>query len=113
MSDDWMLDLGSVNESARITINGIPAGLCWSVPFTMKVGSFLKPGKMNTIDIDVTNLPANRISDADRKGVKWRIFKEINFVDVLYKNTTYGEWPVMPSGLTQAPRLIPLKLKSE
>ncbi len=111
--DDWMLDLGSVNESARITINGKPVGICWSVPFTMKVGSYLKPGKVNTIDIDVTNLPANRIADADRKGVKWRIFKEINFVDVLYKNTTYGEWPVMPSGLTQAPRLIPLYLKSE
>lgn len=111
--DDWILDLGSVNESARITINGKPVGICWSVPYTMRVGSFLKLGKVNTIDIDVTNLPANRIADADRKGVKWRIFKEINFVDVLYKNTTYGEWPVMPSGLTQSPRLIPMNMKSE
>jgi hypothetical protein len=68
---------------------------------------------MNTIDIDVTNLPANRIADYDRRGVNWRIFKEINFVDVLYQKTTYGGWPVMPSGLTQVPRLIPLYLKSE
>jgi len=77
------------------------------------VGAFLKPGKVNTIDIDVTNLPANRIADYDRKGVNWRIFKEINFVDVLYQKTTYGQWSVMPSGLTQSPRLIPIYLKPE
>jgi hypothetical protein len=113
IADDWMLDFGTVNESARILVNGQPAGLCWSVPFTLNVGKWLKPGKVNTIDIDVTNLPANRIADYDRRGIKWRIFKEINFVDVLYKNTTYGEWPVMPSGLTQVPRLVPMYLKSE
>ena len=112
-ADDWMLDFGTINESARIFINGQQAGICWSVPFTLKVGSLLKPGKVNTIDIDVTNLPANRIADYDRRGVNWRIFKEINFVDVLYQKTTYGDWPVMPSGLTQVPRLIPLYLKSE
>jgi len=112
-ANDWLLDFGTINESARITINGLPAGICWSVPFTMKVGSFLKPGKVNTIDIDVTNLPANRIADYDRRGVKWRIFKEINFVDVLYQKTTYDKWPVMLSGLCQTPRLIPMYLKSE
>ncbi len=112
-ADNWTLDFGWVHESARVFINGEPAGICWSVPFTMNVGSLLKPGKVNTIDIDVTNLPANRIADFDRRGVKWRIFKEINFVDVLYKNTTYGDWPIMPSGLTQVPRLIPMYLKSE
>ena len=110
---DWMLDFGTVNESARVYINGQPAGICWSIPFSLQVGNLLKPGKMNTIDIDVTNLPANRIADYDRRGVNWRIFKEINFVDVLYQKTTYGEWPFMPSGLTQTPKLIPLYLKSE
>ena len=113
IATDWMLDFGSINESARVYVNGQPAGICWSVPYTLNIGKLLKPGKLNTIDIDVTNLPANRIADYDRRGIKWRIFKEINFVDVLYKNTTYGEWPVMPSGLTQTPRLIPLYLKSE
>lgn len=112
-SDEWVLDLGTVNESARVYVNGQFAGICWSVPYTIKIGSYLKPGKLNTIDIDVTNLPANRIADYDRRGVKWRIFKEINFVDVLYQNTTYGNWPVMPSGLTQAPKLIPMFLKTE
>jgi hypothetical protein len=112
-ADDWMLDFGTISESARITINGVPAGLAWSLPFRINVGEYLKPGKTNTIDMDVTNLPANRIADYDRRGVKWRIFKEINFVDVLYKNTTYENWPVMPSGLTQTPRLVPLYLKKD
>jgi hypothetical protein len=112
-AEDWMLDFGLINESARVTINGQPVGICWSVPYTMKVGKYLLPGKKNTIEIDVTNLPANRIADYDRKGIKWRIFKEINFVDVFYKNTTYGEWPVMPSGLTSAPKLYPLVKKTE
>jgi hypothetical protein len=111
-ADDWMLDFGTISESARIIINGQPAGMSWSLPFKIKVGKYLKLGKINTIDIDVTNLPANRIADYDRRNVKWRIFKEINFVDVLYKNTTYGNWPVMPSGLTQTPRLVPLYLKA-
>jgi hypothetical protein len=112
-ADDWMLDFGLLCESAKVYINGQYAGLCWSLPFSLQVGAFLKPGKENTIDIDVTNLPANRIADYDRRGVKWRIFKEINFVDVLYQNTTYEGWPVMPSGLIQSPRLLPQYLKTE
>jgi hypothetical protein len=112
-ADDWMLDFGMISESARITVNGQPAGICWSLPFTLRIGKFLKPGKENAIDIDVTNLPANRIADYDRRGVKWRIFREINFVDVLYQKTTYENWPVVPSGLTQTLRLVPLCLKTE
>lgn len=112
-ADDWMLDLGMVSESARITINGQPAGIAWSLPFTINVGKYLLPGKLNKIEIDVTNLPANRIADYDRRGVDWRIFREINFVDVNYQKTKYDKWPVMPSGLTQPVKLIPLFLENE
>jgi len=110
-ADDWRLEFGSLSESARIIINGKPAGTVWSIPYTLNVGEFLKPGKSNTIVIDVTNLPANRIADYDRRGVKWRIFKEINFVDVTYRPSTYDKWSVMPSGLTQPVRLVPLYVK--
>jgi hypothetical protein len=47
----------------------------------------------------VTNLPANRISDLDKKGVKWRKMEEINVVDINYKKTTYDEWAPVESGL--------------
>jgi len=110
-ADDWTIDFGTISESARVSINGQPIGIIWSLPFTAQVGAYLKPGKINTIEVDVTNLPANRISDYDKKGIKWRNFKEINFVDVLYQTTLYDQWPVMPSGLTQPVKLIPLYKK--
>lgn len=111
-ANDWMLDFGNISESAHITINGKYIGALWCLPFEINAGKYLKPGKSNTIIIDVTNLPANRIADMDRRGVEWRKFKEINFVDVAYKNTTYEKWPVMPSGLTQEIKLIPLYIKN-
>jgi hypothetical protein len=65
----------------------------------------LKAGK-NTIRIEVTNLPANRIADLDRKGVKWRKMEEINVVDINYKKTLYDNWEPMPSGLNSQVRLL-------
>ncbi|MDP4278748.1 MAG: glycosyl hydrolase family 2, partial [Bacteroidota bacterium] len=111
-ADDWRLNLNGLAESARVYLNGQYAGEVWSLPYTLNVGRFLKPGKANLIEIDVTNLPANRIADYDRRGVKWRIFKEINFVDVTYNKTLYDKWPIMPSGLTRPISLEPLYIKS-
>jgi hypothetical protein len=107
-ADDWMLDLSGLAESAKVYVNGQLAGTVWSLPFYLRIGSYLKPGQLNRIDIDVTNLPANLIADYDRRGVNWRIFKEINVVDVRYQKSSYAQWPIMPSGLTQPVKLIPL-----
>lgn len=108
-ADEWLLDLGVVSESARIRINGQSVATVWSLPFQQYVGAYLKPGKTNVIELEVTNLPFNRIADYDRRGVNWRIFKEINFVDVNYKRTRYDSWATAPSGLTQPVRLQPYK----
>lgn len=107
-ADEWMLNIEGLCESAVVKINGVNAGTVWSLPYTINVGKLLKPGKTNLIEIDVTNLPANLIADYDRRGVEWRIFKEINFVDVAYKTTKYDKWPVMPSGIIKPVRLTPL-----
>lgn len=109
-ADEWLLDLGDVRESARVRINGKEAGTVWAVPFQLKTGALLKPGR-NRIEVEVTNLPANRIAAYDRKGIKWRIFNEINMVDLKYRKTTYGHWSPMPSGLNGTVRLIPMKRK--
>lgn len=109
-ADDWMLDLGDVRESARVRINGQDAGCAWAVPYTLRVGELLKSGT-NTIEVEVTNLPANRIAQMDRDGKKWRIFKEINVVDLNYKTTTYAHWQPLPSGLNGNVRLIPINVK--
>lgn len=108
-ADDWILDLGDVRESARVRINGQDAGIAWAVPYRLKVGQWLKPGE-NTIEIEVTNLPANRIADMDRRGEKWRIFNEINVVNLQYQSTPYNHWEPLPSGLNGEVKLIPVSV---
>ena len=110
-ADEWVLDLGDVRESARVRINGKDAGTAWCVPFQLTVGQYLKPGK-NTIEVEVTNLPANRIAEFDRQQVPWRRFKEINVVDLNYKKTGYAHWEPLPSGLNGQVKLIPMKKKA-
>ena len=94
----YRIDLGDVRESARVYINGTYVGCAWCVPFTLDFDDILHEGE-NTIRIEVTNLPANRIAAYDRRGVKWRKFNEINVVDINYKRTTYDGWKPVPSGL--------------
>ncbi|MBE6287375.1 MAG: glycosyl hydrolase family 2 [Mediterranea massiliensis] len=97
-ADNYQLSLGDVRESARIRINGQEVATLWAVPYTCMVGPYLRQGE-NTIEIEVTNLPANRIADMDRNGIVWRIYKEINLVDLNYKKTGYGHWEPVYSGL--------------
>ena len=100
----WMIDLGDVRESARVYINGQFIGCAWSVPFVLDCQQALQVGT-NEVRIEVTNLPANRISELDRQGVKWRKMEEINVVDIHYKKTLYDQWEPMPSGLNSSVRL--------
>ncbi|MEI6949242.1 glycosyl hydrolase [Paraflavisolibacter sp. H34] len=106
---DYELALGKVAESARVWINGKEVGLLWSIPFTARVGKYLQPGK-NSIRIEVANLMANRIRDMDRKGIPWRRYHEINFVNINYKPFDASVWPVQPSGLEGPVTLRPLKV---
>lgn len=76
-----------------------------AVPFVLDCVDALKKGK-NTLRIEVTNLPANRISDLDRQGIKWRKFNEINVVDINYKKTTYEGWTLVKSGLNSEVKLV-------
>ena len=101
----WIIDLGDVRESARVYINGQFIGCAWSVPFVLDCKQALKVGT-NELRIEVTNLPANRIADLDRRGIPWSKMEEINVVDINYKKTTYDQWEPMPSGLNSEVRLI-------
>ena len=107
LSDDYLLDLGRVAESARIWINGNEAGILWSIPFNIKIGKFLQPGE-NTITIEIANLMANRIRYMDQANIPWCIFHEINFVNINYKPFDASGWDPMPSGLLGPVTLIPL-----
>lgn len=95
----WQIDLGDVRESARVYINNVEIGCAWAVPFVLNVPQqVLKKGR-NSLRIEVTNLPANRIAELDRQHVPWRKFEEINVVDINYRATTYAAWEPVPSGL--------------
>ena len=104
----WAINLGDVRESARVYVNDTFVGCAWSVPFILDCKDAFKAGK-NTLRIEVTNLPANRISEMDRQGVKWRKFDEINVVDINYKKTSYANWEAVKSGLNSDVTLLKLK----
>jgi hypothetical protein len=105
---DYLLQLDKLHESARIIINGVDAGLIWSLPHELKVGKYIKQG-VNTISIEVCNLMANRIRNMDRNKEVWRNYHEINFVNINYKSFDASNWKVLPSGLDGDVKLIPLK----
>lgn len=103
-----MLSLGDVRESARVRINGREVATLWAVPYRCMIGQYLRPGK-NTLEVEVTNLPANRIADMDRREVKWRIFKDINIAALGYKKGDYAGWQPVSSGLLGPVVIVPME----
>jgi len=100
-----ILDLGDVRETARIKMNGKEVATLFAVPYRVDVTSYIRKGK-NKLEVEVSNLGANRISKLDREGVEWRKFNEINVVDLNYKNTRYDQWIPVLSGLCSSVRLL-------
>jgi hypothetical protein len=107
-ASDWLLQLGEVDFSARVKVNGHDAGTLWSVPFRLRIGKYLKPGK-NSLEVDVTNIGANRIASYDRKGVYWKKFEDINVVNMAYKPFDASSWGPVPSGLLGPVTITPLE----
>ena len=108
LPDGWILDLGQVRESARVYVNGHYVGTVWSVPYRIDIAPYIKKGK-NTIELEITNLQANRIRDYEKRGVEWRRFKDANIASVTGAKTfSFGDWPVTPSGLTRPVTLTPI-----
>jgi hypothetical protein len=93
-----ILHLSELKDWAKVTINGIEIGKVWALPFQIQVPKgILKMS--NHIEIEVTNLSANRIRDLDKQGIVWKNFHEINFVDIRYKPFDASKWAVDPSGI--------------
>jgi hypothetical protein len=108
INDEWILDLGRVCESARVNLNGQDLGTLIAAPFQMRLSKLVRQGH-NTLQIDVTNLAANRIADLDRRGVKWKIFRDINIVSPgRYGVFDAGDWPERDSGLMGPVTLTPM-----
>ena len=104
---NFVLDLGRVAESARVRLNGKELGAVIAHPFRIHTGSLR--ARDNLLEIDVTNVSANRVRDLDRRGVQWKIFHDINYVAIDYKPFDASQWPVRTSGLIGPVTLTPVK----
>jgi hypothetical protein len=118
-----ILDLGTVADIARVSLNGRAAGVLWKPPFRTDVTTFLKEGT-NTLEIRVANRWVNRLigdeaipSDLtyQKPGVsKFTDGKLLALPDWLYdsakksgyKRHSFASWkhyevdsPLLPSGL--------------
>jgi hypothetical protein len=110
----WSLDLGKVFESARVRLNGRVLGTLIGPSFRLTIDRPLLSAE-NTLEIDVSNLMANRIAALDRDGVRWRKFSNVNFPARLAENRgsdglfSAATWQPLDSGLLGPVTLTPLR----
>ncbi len=72
----------------------------------------MAPAGPNTLEIDVTNLAANRVRDLDRRGAAWKTFHDANVVNIDYKPLDASSWPLRDSGLLGPVTLQRLRVSS-
>jgi hypothetical protein len=101
------LDLGRIGHSARVRLNGESLGTLLVSPFQMILPPLRPRG--NLLEIEVTNTSANRIRDLDRRGVVWRRFRDINYVNIAYQPFNAAGWPVTESGWIGPATLTPVR----
>lgn len=102
------LDLGKLSSSAQVFVNDELVGTSIREPFTLSLpAELLKTGK-NQLRVEVATLADNRIREMDRSEKPWRIFYDINFVNIDYKPFDASDWDVSTYGL-----LGPVTLKVE
>lgn len=109
----WRLALGEVRESARVRLNGHDLGTLIGPTYDVVFDADLLEER-NVLEVDVSNLMANRIAAMERAGTPWKIFYNVNFPPRLRENM--GErgvfdasgWEPMPSGLLGPVTLTPM-----
>jgi hypothetical protein len=124
-----ILDLGTVRDLARVTLNGKDLGVLWQAPFKLDITSALKTGG-NLLEIAVTNTWHNRLVGDEQfpadfewgedRGEKGHAMK--SYPDWFIKNQPRPEqgrkcfvvWyyhrkdtPLLPAGLIGPVQLIP------
>jgi alpha-L-rhamnosidase len=114
-SERWQLDLGAVADSARIRLNRTTLTTLIGSPYRVILNrSQLRA--MNTLEVSVTNLSANRVRDLDARGVDWKKFYNVNFPARLPENRgadglfSAARWQPLESGLLGPVTITPLAL---
>ena len=109
----WLLDLGKVNETAEIFLNGKKLVTLIGPAFkTIIPSSYLQQN--NKLEIIVANLMANRIAYMDKYNLPWKIFYNTNMPARRRENVKNGlfdasSWNPLPSGLSGPVTLTPMK----
>ena len=76
-ADKLFLNLGKVNNMARVKLNGKDLGIVWTTPYEVDITNAVKE-KNNQLEIEVINLWANRLIGDEA-------FEDDGIVD--------GKWP--------------------
>lgn len=102
----FLLDLGHVADSARVTLNDQPLATLVNHPFQVTVNSLRAKG--NRLEIEVTNVAANRVRDLDFRHVPWKelhgygmlnMGTQVNKAGLKRRTLDASLWPVRDAGL--------------
>jgi hypothetical protein len=91
-----VLDLGGVKDCASVKLNGKDFGTLLGPSYKLKVDNLIKGN--NILQIEVTNVAANRIRDLDIRSVNWKKFYDINFVNIDYEPFDASGWEIRDAG---------------
>jgi hypothetical protein len=114
-ADAYSLNLGRVLNSVKVTLNGKEVGTLIGTDFSIDIDkSLVKP--VNTLELEVSNLMANRIAYLDRNNIEWKKFYNVNMAARLRKNNNNGifdasAWKPMDAGLIGPVTITPLSKK--
>lgn len=112
-ADAWVLDLGRVHESARVRLNGVPLDTLIGPHYRVRIPAGQLQAR-NVLEVDVSNLMANRIAQMDREQAPWKRFYNVNFPALLRENRNENglfeaaHWAPRPSGLLGPVTLTPV-----
>jgi hypothetical protein len=116
LSESWegdvLLDLGMVKESARVLVNSVAVDTLIGPKYSTVISRQWFTGR-DTLQVEVSNLMANRIADLDRRGVFWKKFYNVNFPARLAANRrdglfTAAHWEPLESGLLGPVSITPV-----
>jgi len=77
LESETFLDLGKVEDMARITLNGKTLGTVWSAPYRVAIPSGLLKAKGNRLKVEIVNTWHNRLvgdqqpKDRDARTLQW------------------------------------------